>query len=300
MAASSGLPYPDRMDPDRTDALVTPAWLADHLGDPGLVVLDASYTSTIPGSPPHDPRAAYTAGHIPGALFLDLDTLVDAAAPLPSTVPPAGLVTERLRALGVRGDSRIVLYDDVAHRTAARAWWLLAAFGITQAALLDGGLARWRAGGRRLATGEGAAPAAGTVTARPDPARLRTLGQMRTLVADGSQQVVDARSAPRFTGAEPDPRPGTAAGHIPGSANLPYPRLFAPDGRWKRGADLEAAFAGAGVDWRRPLVATCGSGITAGVLAFGAHLLGHEAAVYDGSWSEWGADPATPKAGGAA
>lgn len=281
------------------EALVTPEWLAGQQGAPDLVVLDASYTSTIPGSAPYDPLAAYRAGHIPGALFLDLDTLVDADAPLPSTIPPASLVTDRLRSLGIGAATRIVLYDDVPHRTAARAWWLLAVFGIANVALLDGGIARWRDEGRPLASGDEPAAMPGDATARLDPSRLRTIEQMRARLADGDEQIVDARSAARFTGAEADPRPGTAAGHMPGSTNLPYPRLFAPDGTWKRGAGLATTFADAGIDWRRPLVATCGSGITAGVLAFGAHLLGHRAAVYDGSWSEWGADPTTSKATGA-
>ncbi|WP_254606533.1 rhodanese-like domain-containing protein, partial [Sphingomonas bacterium] len=135
------------------DALVTPEWLAGQPRGHDLVVLDASYASTVPGSPPHDPLAAYRAGHIPGARFLDLDPLVDAGAPLPSTIPPAALVTRRLRSLGIGDGTRIVLYDDVAHRTSARAWWLLAAFGITDVALLDGGIARWRAEGRPLVTG---------------------------------------------------------------------------------------------------------------------------------------------------
>ncbi|WP_375381931.1 sulfurtransferase [uncultured Sphingomonas sp.] len=282
------------------DALVTPAWLAEHLDEADLVVLDASYTSTIPGSAPRDPLAAYRAGHIQGARFLDLDTLVDRDAALPSTIPAAALVTERLRALGIAAHSRIVLYDDVQHHTSARAWWLLVAFGITRVALLDGGIARWRAEGRPLAAGDEAEPARGTVSALPDASRLRTLDQMRALVSDGGARIVDARSAARFTGEEADPRPGTAAGHIPGSANLPYTQLFASNGIWKRGAELETAFADAGVDWHRPLVTTCGSGVTAAVLAFGAHLLGHQASLYDGSWSEWGADPSTPKAIGPA
>ncbi|MGI4731790.1 MAG: 3-mercaptopyruvate sulfurtransferase [Janthinobacterium lividum] len=282
------------------DALVTTAWLAEHLDDPDLVVLDASYTSTIPGSPSRDPRAAYRAEHVPRALFLDLDTLVDAEASLPATAPPADIVTERLRALGVEPATRIVLYDEVQHHSSARAWWLLRLYGVTAVALLDGGIARWRDEGRPLASGAAPAPPRGTATAVLDLSALRTLNEVRAVAADGSAQIVDARSAARFTGAEPDPRPGTAAGHIPGSVNLPYTRLFAADGSWKHGAELDAAFADVGVDWSRPLVTTCGSGITAAVLAFGAHLLGHEAALYDGSWSEWGADPSTPKATGAA
>ena len=273
------------------EALVTPAWLADH-GDE-VRLLDASYT--LPGA---DARAAFDAGHIPGALFLDLDTLVDTADPLPNTIPAAALVAERLGALGIANDTPVVLYDDVAHRTAARAWWVLTSFGQRNVAILDGGLAAWRVEGRPVETGPAERPASARFEARLDPARFRDLAQVKAIVVGGTEQLLDARSAARFTGAEADPRADVAPGHMPGAANLPYAALFTPDGRWKRGDALAAAFAQAGVDWSRPLVTTCGSGITAAVLAFGAHLLGHEAALYDASWSEWGADPTTPKATG--
>ena len=281
------------------DPLVSTGWLADALGADDLVVLDASYTSSLPGAPVRDALAGYRAGHVPGARFLDLDTLVDAAADLPSTLPPAALVAERLAALGVSQGSRIVLYDDVPHRTAARAWWLLKAHGLERVALLDGGLARWRDEGRALAQGDEPATAAAPMALTLDAGRLRTLDQMRRAVAAG-EPIADARSDSRFTGDEPDPRAGVAPGHMPGAASLPYTRLFDADGRWKRGDALAAAFRDAGIDPGRPFVATCGSGITACVLAFGAHLLGGEAAVYDGSWSEWGAEPSTAKAIGPA
>lgn len=278
-------------------SLVSPQWLAAALGAPDLIVLDASYTATLPGAPAHDPRAAFAREHIPGARFLDLDTLVDAASPLPSTRPDPALVAARLTALGVPAGARLVLYDEGPHHVSCRAWWVLRLAGF-DAALLDGGLAAWRAEGRPLDSGD-AAPVAPTVpplAAAAPLAQVRTLDQMQANLASRAEQVADARSAARFTGAESDPRPGCAAGHIPGARSLPYSRFFEADGRWKQPDAIARCFADAGVDPARPLVATCGSGITAAVIVFAAHLLGHDAALYDGSWTEWGSDPATPKA----
>lgn len=280
------------------DELVTTAWLAEALGSDGLLLLDASYTATLPGTPPRDPLAGYREAHIPGARFLDLDALADPDSALPSMLPPRERFGERMEALGVGAARQIVLYDAGPHHTAFRAWWVLRMFGVT-AAVLDGGLAKWRAENLPLASGDEAPVAAPFVPGEP-LAAVRTLAEMRDNVERGAEQVVDARSSARFTGEEGDPRGDVAAGHIPGSRNLPSATLFAADGTFKRGAALEAAFAAAGIDPARPLVATCGSGITAAILVFGAHLLGHQAALYDGSWSEWGSDPATPKALGPA
>jgi thiosulfate/3-mercaptopyruvate sulfurtransferase len=280
------------------EVLVTTEWLAAELGSQDLVLLDASYTSTIPGSAPRDPRAEYEAAHIPGARFLDLDTLSDPNDPLPSMLPGAEQVSERLNALGVTPASRIVLYDDGPHKTSCRAWWVLRMFGV-EASLLDGGIAKWRAEGRPLASGPEAA-SAGSFTAGPAQSQVRTKAQMLANLDSAAEQVADARSAARFTGEEADPRPGSASGHIPGSRSLPYGKFFNPDGTWKRGAALQAVFDDAGIDLARPLTATCGSGITAAVIVFGAHLLGAEAALYDGSWSEWGIASDTPKATGTA
>jgi thiosulfate/3-mercaptopyruvate sulfurtransferase len=205
-----------------------------------------------------------------------------------------------MQSLGLGDGSRIVLYDDSPLKSAARAWWLLKLFGAHDVALLDGGLAKWKAEGRALEMG--------THTLRHrhftvwrDANVVRDKDQVLTNVESKAEQVVDARPAARFTGEERDPRPGMAPGHIPGSRSLPHSQLFNADGTWKQADDLRAAFADAGIDLGKPLIATCGSGMTASVLAFGAHLLGKEdVAVYDGSWSEWGADASTPKATGAA
>ena len=281
------------------DALVTTEWLAGEFGAADLRVVDATYFGSVPGGPARDARAEYDAAHIPGAVFLDLETLADATSDLPSMLPTPDKFADRLGSLGIGNGDRIVLYDVSHYHTATRAWWMLRTMGARDVAILDGGLAKWRAEERPVASGA-ERPAPRTFTARLDPGNVRTLAQMKANLASGAEQILDARSPARFSGAEPDPRPGTAAGHIPGSRNLPYGRLLNPDGTWKRGDALKAEFDAAGIDLARPLVTTCGSGITAAVLAFGAHLLGNHAALYDGSWSEWGGDPDTPKATGAA
>ncbi|MFD1950489.1 3-mercaptopyruvate sulfurtransferase [Sphingomonas arantia] len=275
------------------DALVSTEWLADAMVADDLRIVDATYFATDPG---RDPAADYAVGHIPGAVFMDLGGLADPESDLPGMVPPAALFAERMGALGIGDGVRVVLYDAAPHRTSARAWWMLRMFGVRDVAILDGGLAKWVAEGRPLATGrETSGP--GRLSVRQDEAAVRDLGQMTDNLASGAEQVVDARSAARFSGAEADPRPSVASGHIPGSVNIPYDRLFAADGTWKRGDALQAVFDEAGVDLARPIVTTCGSGVTAAVLLFGAHLLGaRQVALYDGSWSEWGADPTTPKA----
>ncbi|PTQ10849.1 3-mercaptopyruvate sulfurtransferase [Sphingomonas oleivorans] len=275
------------------ELLVTTEWLSGEMGTPDLRVVDASYFAL---SPERDARAEYEAEHIPGAVFMDLGGLVDSDSALPSTLPPAEKFASRMQALGLGDGSRIVLYDNSPHHTSARAWWMFKLFGAHDVAILDGGLYKWKAEGRPLASGKETLRHR-HFTVWKDSATIRTLDQMKANLRSGAEQVVDARSAARFSGQESDPRPGVAPGHIPGSVNLPYDRLFHTDGTWKRGEELRGVFEEAGVDLSRPLVTTCGSGITAAVLLFGAALLGKkDVALYDGSWSEWGADAGTEKA----
>ena len=206
-----------------------------------------------------------------------------------------------MQSLGLGDGSRIVLYDDSPYKSAARAWWMLSqVFGAHGVAILDGGLAKWKAEGRPLESGKPAIRHR-HFTVWKNEKVVRTKAQILANLESGAEQLMDARGAARFTGEEGDPRPNVAKGHIPGSLNLPYGQMFNPDGSWKQGDDLRAAFDAAGIDLTRPLVATCGSGLTAATLVFGAHLLGKEdVALYDGSWSDWGSDPDTPKAMGAA
>lgn len=277
------------------DALVSADWLAGALGARDLRVLDCSWF--LPGDGV-DAAAAFAAGHVPGAAFLDLGELVDTAAAAPMMLPPPEKFASRVSALGVGDGCRIVLYDASPHHSAARAWVMFRSFGIPDVAILDGGLAAWRAAGQPIETGTPPPPRRRHLTPRTRGAGIADLAAVRARLDDGGAQIVDARSPARFAGTAPEPRAGVAPGHMPSAINLPHGALFDADGRWLRGDALRAAFAAAGIDPARPVIATCGSGVTASVIAFGLHLLGQEAAVYDGSWAEWGADPATPKATG--
>lgn len=277
------------------DSLVTTEWLANELGANDLRIVDATYVLDTA----RKPAAEYEAAHIPGAVFMDLAEIADTSSDLPTMLPSPEKFASRMQSLGLGDGSRVVLYDNSPLHTSARAWFMLRTFGAHDVAILDGGFAKWRSEGRATATGkEQLRHRHFTVWA--DDQGVRTLDQMKANVDSGAEQVLDARSAARFTGEEPDPRPATHAGHIPGSKNLYYTALFNDDGTWKTRDALRSAFEGAGIDLSKPLVTTCGSGITASTLAFAAHLLGNEAAVYDGSWSQWGADRSTPKATGAA
>ena len=279
------------------DSLVTTEWLANEMGASDLRIVDASWHMPASG---RNGLEEYLAGHIPGAVFMDLADLVDTASPVDNTLPPPEKFASRMQSLGLGDGSRIVIYDDSAVKTAARAWFMLKLFGAHDVAILDGGIAKWKAEGRPLAEGRETLRHR-HFTAWQEDGKVRTKEQMLANVASGAEQVLDARGAARFTGEEADPRPNIAAGHIPGARNLPYSELFNADGTFKDKAGLAAAFAGAGIDLDKPVVTSCGSGVTACVLLFGMHLLGKEdGKLYDGSWTEWGADPATPKELGAA
>lgn len=278
------------------DLLVSTDWLEAELGAPDLRVIDA--TVFLPGSG-RDARAEYEAMHIPGAVFFDIDELSDDASNLPHMLPPEHKFASRMQSLGLGDGNRFVVYDNSPLHSAARAWWMLRIFGAHYVAVLDGGLGKWRAEGRQLANGR-EHHRHGHFTAFLDRNAVVDKAEMRALVG-GSEEIVDARSAARFAGTEAEPRPGVASGHIPGARNAPQGSFFNADGTWKLGDALRAVFEEAGVDLSKPMVTTCGSGVTAAVVLFGAHLLGKkDVRLYDGSWSEWGADPGTPKARGAA
>ena len=277
------------------DALVSTQWLAEHLEDADLRVLDARWFIEE-----RDAAAEFQRAHIPGARFLDLTSLADATHQAPMMLPPAGQVADRLSTLGVGASDRIVVYDNSPLRTSARAWWMLhKIYGLPNVAILDGRFGKWQAEGRPVESDASTSPRS-VVSLQAKTDGVRELAQMTANLNRRVEQVVDARGAGRFSGAEAEPRPDVTPGHIPGSMNLPYHHLVNEDGTYKTVAALQAAFDAAGVDLDSPLVVTCGSGITAAVLVFAAHLLGKNIALYDGSWSEWGADPQTPKATGAA
>jgi thiosulfate/3-mercaptopyruvate sulfurtransferase len=279
------------------DMLVSTEWLEAELGAADLRILDATWFLPSDG---RDARAEYEAGHVPGAAFADIDEVSDPDTSLPHMLPPAHIMASRMQALGVADGSRIIVYDNSPLHSAARLWWMLRSFGARRVALLDGGLAKWTAEGRPLEAGP-ARPRRGHFTPLPAPGAAIGKAELLGLVGAGEAEIVDARGAGRFAGDEPEPRPGLSAGHIPGAKNLPQGQLFDADNRWKRDDALRAAFEAAGVDLARPMVTTCGSGVTAAVLLFGAQLLGKEdVRLYDGSWSEWGADPALPKSKGRA
>ncbi len=270
------------------DSLVSTSWLASELGSPDLVILDASLH--LPAAA-RDAAAEFAESHIPGARFFDLTQLTDKTSDVPAAHPRPEQLAQALAALGVTANSRIVIYDDSMVKTAARAWFLLHAHGIENAAILDGGIAKWRSEGRAVENGMPA-----PVTAEPmtltAPTRIRYKAEMLANLDSGEAQILDARDAARFAGEVAD------GGHIPGSCNLPFPKLFNADGTYKVPVDLSTELEAAGITAGKPVTATCGSGVTACVLLFALHLTGRsDTALYDGSWSEWGSDPATPKGG---
>jgi thiosulfate/3-mercaptopyruvate sulfurtransferase len=279
------------------ELLVSTDWLANEIGASDLRVVDATWFMPDAG---RNAQAEYEGGHIPSAVFMDLEELADANSSLPNTLPPPEKFASRMQSLGLGDGSRIVVYDDSPFKSAARAWWMLTLFGAHDVAILDGGIAKWKAEGRPLETGKPTLRHRHFTVWKDDKA-VRSKADMLANLHSKDASIVDARGAGRFTGEEAEPRPEMASGHIPGSRNLPFSQLFNADGTWKRGAELTQAFTDAGVDLNTPMITTCGSGMTAAVVLFGARLTGKtDVALYDGSWSEWGLDADTPKAQGAA
>ena len=270
------------------DSLVSTQWLEEHLGEPDLIVVDCSWFMPSLG---RSGRDEYREAHIPGARFLDIDEFSDRSNPVPHMLPSAAEFARGIERLGVGAGDRIVVYDNSPTRTAARGWFTLRHFGADQVGILDGGFQKWLAEGRPTESGEPAS--------RPSTFEAVERDEVVTkqqLLAGMALPWLDARGKGRFEGTEPDPRAGVAAGHAPGARNLPFGSVYRDDGTFKPVEEMKRLFAEAGVDPTRPFVASCGSGVTANSLIFAAHLIGNDdAKLYDGSWSEWGADPATPK-----
>ncbi|HET7605744.1 MAG TPA: 3-mercaptopyruvate sulfurtransferase [Sphingomicrobium sp.] len=276
------------------DSLVSGEWLAQRLDNRDLVVLDSSWHMPASG---RSGREEFLEAHIPGARFFDIDALSDATNPAPHMLPNEAEFGAAMERLGIGRDDGIVVYDNSPLRTAARGWFMLRHFGARQVAILDGGLHKWLAEGRPIESGE---PKQRRATFAAEP-RDEVVTKQDLLAGEFRSPLLDARGKGRFEGTDADPRPGVEPGHIPGARNLPFSALYNEDGTFRSNEELSRLFAEAGIDPAQPFVASCGSGVTANSLIFAAHLLGNDSTrLYDGSWSEWGADPATPKALGPA
>lgn len=276
------------MSISESQSLVSTSWLADHLSAPDIRVIDATWR--LPGQG-GDPRADYDAAHIPEARFFDIDEISDTSSPLPHMLPPVEKFVSRVRAMGIGDGHRVVVYDQDGLFSAARVWWMFRVFGHADVAVLDGGLKKWIAEGREV---DDMPPVMRDrhFTGRKDASLVRDVTQVAAALKLGEEQLVDARSPSRFRGDEPEPREGLRAGHMPGALNVHYSTLLNADGTMKPAEEVKAIFEAAGVDMNCPIVTTCGSGVTAAILSLALARIGHrKSALYDGSWSEWGAYP---------
>lgn len=276
------------------ESLVSTEWLAANLHQPDLRIVDGTYYLPMQGK---DAKAEYLERHIPGAVFFDIDDISDTSSSLPHMLPPPEKFASRVRKLGLGDGNRIVVYDGQGMMSAARVWWMFRIFGAREVAILDGGLPKWLAENRPVEDGPVQLQER-HFTARLDNTQVRSKEQILRNLQSKREQMLDARTAGRFHATEPEIWPGRRSGHIPGAHNLPFGQLLnAGSATFKGAADLRRLYEAAGIDLKKPVVTSCGSGITACVLAFGLHLLGHrDVAVYDGSWAEWGLPGDTPVA----
>ena len=280
-----------------SDNVVSTAWLEAHLGSPDVAIIDASWH--LPAAK-RDAKAEFLGSRIPGSQFFDIDELSDTSSPLPHMLPSPEKFSSRMKKLGIGDGKKVIAYDSLGLFSAARAWWMFRVFGHDDVAVLDGGLPKWKAEGRPLQDDPALKPQERHFTARYQSMLVRDLADVATAIKSGTAQIADARSPGRFRGEEAEPRAGIRAGHMPGARNVHYTSLLNPDGTLKPANAIAATFAAAGIDLSQPVITSCGSGITAAVLTLGLTLAGaRDHALYDGSWTEWGGNPASAVVTGA-
>jgi thiosulfate/3-mercaptopyruvate sulfurtransferase len=288
-------PMPTSAPLPREAIFVSPEWLSERLGAPGIAIIDGSYYLSTMN---RDAKAEFLAGHIPGAVHFDIDTVRDTGSNLPHMMPTAQDFASAVGAMGIGDGMSIIIYDGLGMFSAPRVRWMFQRFGALDVRLLDGGMPAWKAAGLGLEEGPTRPRRAAQFTARFDVTAVADIVDVTGALASGAAQVVDARPADRFRGDTPEPRAGIASGHMPGAKNLPFGAII-DNGRLKEPAAIKAAFADAGIDTTKPIITSCGSGVSAVILSTALELIGRPAkSVYDGSWAEWGSDPANPVATG--